>query len=100
MKISASLVAASFVLAFVPLANAAPFDTIASDLGVSTDVLKACVQDARTNATGDRGTGQHRDSMRALTLACLQKTKPDLTADQLTTAMANAHPGAAPSTRN
>jgi hypothetical protein len=62
--------------------------SVASDLGVGLDELVACRNEARGQAGGERGTAEHRAAVQAIVLSCLQRTRPDMTADQFNAVMA------------
>jgi hypothetical protein len=73
-------------------AGTPPVAAIASDLGVGVDDLVACTLDARSHAEGAKGSPERKALVRALVLACLQDTRPDLTAAQFDAAVAKYRP--------
>jgi hypothetical protein len=79
---------ASFTSVASAQVSVAAIGAMASELGVSTTTLVACASSARDAATGERGTPERRASVHALTLACLQKARPDLTTTAFDAAVA------------
>jgi hypothetical protein len=61
---------------------------IASDLGVGLDELVACRNEARGGASGETGSAERKAAVQALVLGCLQRTRPELTADRYNAVLA------------
>ncbi len=86
--IAACLALIAFATSITARASTPPVAAIASDLGVGVDDLVACTMAARSHAEGPRGSDARKASVRALVLACLQETRPNLTPAELNAAIA------------